>query len=115
MTIRNFKSNEGKELGTHLARFCDEAEPKARLRMPELPPRCSTCAFRQGDHLASCSPATQMDAMKCTLEGTEFYCHQKEREGDLCSGWAMMMLSEDDADFGNVPWDFSGGTDEPTN
>lgn len=90
-----------------LARFCDEAEPKARLRMPELPPRCQSCAFREGPHVASGSPETQMDALKCLIEGVEFHCHQPDREEHLCSGWAMMMLTKDELDFGTVPWPFS--------
>lgn len=106
MAIRNRTTPEGAELGEHLARFCDEAEPKARLRMPELPPRCNSCAFRKGPHVASGSPETQMDVLKCLIEGHEFYCHEPARDGHLCSGWAMMMLAKDDAEFGTVPWDW---------
>lgn len=94
-------------MGAHMARFCDEAEPKARLRMPELPPRCNSCAFRQGEHTANGSPQTQMDALKCVIEGREFLCHEPAREGHLCSGWAMMMLAKDSADFAEVSWPFS--------
>jgi hypothetical protein len=111
MITRNTPSLEGAELGRHLGRFCDEAEPQARLRVPELPPRCSSCAFREGPHLASTSPATQMDAMKCVLEGKEFFCHQHDRPDHLCSGWAMMMLAKGTPKFTTVPWDFSSGTD----
>lgn len=109
MTVRNQATSEGHELGKHLARFCDEAEPKGRLRMPELPPRCSSCAFREGDHIASGSPHTQMDALKCVMEGKEFHCHQRDREGHLCSGWAIMMLAKDEPDFTTVDWEFSDG------
>lgn len=105
--IRNRTTPEGAELGRHLARFCDEAEPKARLRCPELPPRCNSCAFRQGPHVASGSPHTQMGALKCVMEGREFHCHEPAREGWLCMGWAMMMLAKDDAEFGKVSWPFS--------
>ena len=110
--IRNYTTPEGHELGRHLARICDDAEPAARLRMPELPPRCQSCAFRAGNHLASGSPATQMDALKCVLEGHEFYCHQPDREGHLCSGWAMMMLAKDGPDFVEVPWPLLGGAEK---
>lgn len=109
--IRNYRTDEGAELGKKLAQWCDDAEPKARLRMPELPPRCNSCAFREGRHLANGSPATQMDALKCVMEGREFYCHETAREGALCSGWAMFMLAKDEADFVEVPWEFIGGTD----
>jgi hypothetical protein len=107
MSGRNHKTPGGSELGKNLARICDDAEPAARLRMPELPPRCQSCAFRAGPHLANSSPYTQMDAMKCVVEGHEFYCHQPDRKDQLCSGWAMMMLAKDGADFVKVPWDFS--------
>lgn len=111
MAIKNHTTPEGHELGKHLARFCDEAEPKARLRMPELPPRCQSCAFREGKHLASGSPYTQMDALKCVLEGKEFHCHQPDREGHLCSGWAMMMLAKNEPNFRKVDWEFTDGCD----
>lgn len=110
---RNKATPEGAELGRHLARFCDEAEPQARLRMPALPPRCSSCAFREGPHLASGSPQTQMDAVKCVMEGIEFYCHQHDRPDALCSGWAMMMLAKDTPEFITMPWDFSYGESDP--
>lgn len=108
--IRNHATAEGHELGEKLAQWADDAEPKARLRMPELPPRCSSCAFRKGKHVANGSPTTQMDALKCVFEGIEFLCHEPAREGHLCSGWSMMMLAKDDADFIRVPWSFSDET-----
>lgn len=106
---RHGATPEGTALGEHMARFCDEAEPKARLRMPELPPRCNSCAFRRGDHTANGSPTTQMDALKCWMEGREFLCHEPARDGALCSGWAMMMLAKDAPDFVKVDWSFSDG------
>lgn len=115
--VRNRPTPEGTELGGHLARFCDEAEPAARLQMPELPPRCNSCAFRAGPHTANGSPETQMDALKCIMEGREFMCHEPARDGHLCSGWAMMMLSKDAPDFVEVAWPFSDeiATDDPLN
>lgn len=107
MTIRNRPTPEGRELGKMLARFCDDAEPAARLRMPDLPPRCNSCAFRAGPHTANGSPVTQMDALKCVMEGREFECHEPAREGHLCSGWAMLMLAKDAPDFTDAPWPFS--------
>lgn len=117
MAERNRRTPEGAEIGRLMARFCDEAEPRARLRMPELPPRCNSCAFREGAHLANGSPATQMDAIKCVIERIEFHCHEPARAGAVCSGWAMMMLGEGDdgvrarLEPGKVPWDFVGGSD----
>lgn len=101
---RNHSTPEGHELGEHLARMVDDAEPKARLRMPELPPRCNSCAFRHGPHLANSSPFTLMDALKCVLEGHEFHCHEPAREDALCSGWAMLMLAKNEPDFIEVDW-----------
>ena len=112
--MKNFRSPEGAEIGRKMAAWCDAAEPKARLRMPELPPRCNSCAFREGRHLANGSPATQMDALKCVLEGVEFQCHEPGREGAPCSGWGMFMLAADNPeDFRDAPWDFIGGADKP--
>ena len=37
-------------------------------------------------NVANGSPETQMDALKCLMEGVEFYCHQPDRAGHLCSG-----------------------------
>jgi hypothetical protein len=112
--IRNRATPEGRELGEHMARFCDEAEPKARLRLPELPPRCNSCALRAGQHLANGSPETQMDVLKCIMEGIEFHCHEPAREGHICSGWAMMMLAKDEPDFSAVPWPFSSEVISPS-
>lgn len=106
--IRNRPTPDGRELGKTLAKWSDEAEPKARLRLPELPPRCQSCAFREGRHLANGSPYTQMDVLKCVVEGIEFHCHQPDREGHICSGWAMLMLAKDDGEgFGECPWPLS--------
>lgn len=44
MSIRNYTTPEGHELGGTLAKWCDDAEPQARLKFPELPPRCNSCA-----------------------------------------------------------------------
>ena len=105
--IRNRVTPEGAEIGHHLARFCDEAEPRARLKVPALPPRCNSCAFREGNHLANGSPETQMDALKCLMEGIEFRCHEPARAEMVCSGWAMVMLAKNEADFRKAPWPFS--------
>lgn len=113
MPIRNFTTPEGHELGAKLAKWCDDAEPAARLRCPELPPRCNSCAFRGGPHLANGSPATLLDALKCVMEGVSFFCHEPAREDALCMGWAMFMLAKNGADgFGEAPWDFIGGVEK---
>lgn len=105
--VRNRAEPIGHELGKRLAKWCDDAEPKARLRMPELPPRCQSCAFREGPHVQNGSVTTTMDALKCIMEGIEFHCHQPDRKGHLCSGWSMFMLAEDKLKFRDMPWPFS--------
>jgi hypothetical protein len=102
---RNHRTDEGIEMGRELARLCDSAEPAARLRVPELPPRCASCALRAGRHIANNSPFTLMDVVKCVAEHTPFHCH--EREG-YCSGWAMMVLATEDREPLTVPWGFTG-------
>jgi hypothetical protein len=110
---RNTASEDGRKLGKWMAEITDAAEPKARLKLPDLPPRCASCAFRHGKHVANGSPATQMDALKCVLEGVEFQCHDVHRVGEVCSGWAMNMLAQDEFKPRLAPWEFSVGTDDP--
>jgi hypothetical protein len=105
--IRNYRSPEGEELGEHLARLCDQAEPEARLKVPELLPRCSSCALRAGRHIANGSPGTLLDVLKCVMERVPFYCHEPAREGELCSGWTMLMLTAKGESV-KVPWPFYG-------
>lgn len=104
---RNIATPEGRILGAKLAEWCDNAEPKARLQVPEIPPRCASCAFRAGDHHPNGSPLTQMDALKAVIEQVPFYCHEPARKDWLCSGWLMMQLAHADGRAGKVPWPFS--------
>ena len=106
--MRNKATADGRALGEQMARLCDEAEPKARLKVPEIQPRCASCAFRSGPHTANGSPTTQMDALKCLVEGVEFQCHEPHRKGMLCSGLAILILAQSaESPFGKVPWKFS--------
>lgn len=105
--IRNLGDPDGHKLGKILVKWCDDAEPKARLQMPELPPRCNSCAFRAGNHHPNGSVMSTMDALKCVMEGVEFHCHEPARKGQLCSGWAIFMLAKDAPDFTSAPWPFS--------
>lgn len=95
MLRKNKTSPEGHYVGQRMAEFCDEAEPKARLKIPCLLPRCESCALRSGVHLANGSPDTQIDMLHSIIDGTPFYCHQPGRENLLCSGWVMMMIGTD--------------------
>jgi hypothetical protein len=103
--IRNFRTPEGAELGQELARLTDNAEPQARLKVPQIPPRCASCALRAGPHLANQSPTTLLNMVKCVMENVPFECHEPHRAGELCSGWAMLMLTKPD-ELIEVPWDF---------
>jgi hypothetical protein len=109
--VRNKATDEGRELGTKLAEWCDAAEPVARLAEPALPPRCKSCAFRRGDHLANGSPGTLMNALKCVMEHETFECHQHDRKGQPCSGWAMLVLADTRGPI-SAPWDFVAGGDK---
>ena len=100
---RNRTTSEGRDLGRELARLADEAEPRARLKWPEMPPRCASCAFRHGPHLANGSPETLMDALKCVVEGHVFECHEPSREGSPCSGWLMLHLAST-REVSQAPW-----------
>jgi hypothetical protein len=80
------------EIGEILARAADEGEPRARLRVPAIPPRCSACAFTRGTPANACLE-TALDALGCTIEGAPFMCHmhfdEAGRPVDLCSGWVF--------------------------
>jgi hypothetical protein len=98
--IPNVATPEGRELGRQMARLC-EVELRGK---PDR--RCGTCAFRAGDHPANGSPATLMDALKCALEGTPFYCHEADRP---CAGWSAMHSHRDERM--QAPWELVGGVD----
>lgn len=99
-TRPNRTTPEGRALGTELARLCD-GELEGR---PDN--RCGTCAFRHGDHLANGSPETLMDAVKCMLERTAFWCHEHDK---ACAGWSAMRFPAKEAR--DVPWSMTGGVD----
>jgi hypothetical protein len=84
------------EIGDVLARAADEGEARARLRAPEMPPRCTACAFLKGTP-ANNTLETVVDALGCTIEGVPFMCHQHfddaGRPVDLCSGWVFARES----------------------
>lgn len=85
--IENRPTREGFELGFTLARFVDNA--------PQIAERCFTCAFRQGTD-ANGSPVTTMDALKCTMEGVPFYCHEiedRENPHRLCAGYVNLRAA----------------------
>ncbi|MBN3848188.1 hypothetical protein G3N58_15305 [Paraburkholderia sp. Ac-20342] len=95
----NRPSPEGYVLGAQLARLTDKAEPIVRAQFPDHKARCKSCAFTAGTFPNGCLP-TVMDALKCTLDGTPFHCHQEFDENgtptDLCAGWAIAATQVDD-------------------
>jgi hypothetical protein len=97
--ILNRTTPEGRELGRHMARFCDQE------LVGKSDHRCRTCAFRAGDHLANGSPETLMTALKCALEDTPFWCHEAARP---CAGWAALRCKGSPIE---VPWDAVEGRD----
>lgn len=46
---------------------------------------CASCAFRPETVPNGCLQ-TQLDALKCVVEGQPFYCHAP-RDGAFCTGW----------------------------
>lgn len=95
----NLPSPEGELLGHHLARLTLPLIERAQARFPgdsSLAP-CSECAYVAGT-VPNRSLATVGDALKCSVERTEFCCHKGQVNGEprrLCAGWLATMLKED--------------------
>lgn len=97
----NRATDEGRALGAHLARFADiEASKFGR------DDRCSTCAFRAGDHIANGSPETLMTALKCVMEREVFWCHEHARP---CAGYQLLKVGKGATI--EMPWDAIDGFD----
>lgn len=84
----------GHELGRHLARLCDAAEPLARDFGLDMEPRCASCPFRAGPHVPNGSPRTLMDAIRKTRTGEALECNEPERAEEGCTGWAIFLFAE---------------------
>jgi len=52
---------------------------------------CTTCACQAGSVPNGCLQ-TQMDFLKCVIEGKPFLCHAP-RDGKLCAGWVRARAS----------------------
>jgi hypothetical protein len=98
--VPNEPTPEGRELGAHFARWADEAEAEQRKQFPDMLPRCNECAFRAGTRPNGC-PGTLMDALKCLMELTPFYCHKGVKDGEeptrLCTGYMVLLSGRADA------------------
>lgn len=98
MKVPNRPTELGREAGKQLARFCDQQEQKKMT----LRPRCQSCAFRAGSIPNGCEP-TIMDALKCSVEGRRFMCHEDKSGQTACAGWLLMKSKKP---F-EVNWPFS--------
>lgn len=93
--VPNLPSREGRELGRLVAQMTEAARPKCERLFPGTPPMCQDCAFRAGT-APNGTVSTLMDAIKCVVEGTPFYCHHGVVDGDpkrLCGGYAVASVS----------------------
>lgn len=99
----NATTPEGRALGEQMARLCD-----GEIAKSGKDDRCSTCAFRAGDHIANGSPETLMSALKCVMEREPFWCHEHDRP---CAGWAAMRFPA--GQTVQAPWDYVEGADAP--
>ena len=97
----NQATEEGRLLGAQLARLCDGEAAKTGKDG-----RCSTCAFRAGDHLANGSPETLMTALKCAMEREPFWCHEQDVP---CAGWLMFRFGA--GETVEAPWPIIEGAD----
>ena len=98
----NMATEEGRALGHELARLCDDEADRRGIDG-----RCSTCAFRAGDHLANGSPETLMTALKCAMEREPFWCHEADQP---CAGWLLMRAPSNETV--SVPWVAVTGFDD---
>lgn len=73
-------------LGDHLARFVDAEHARTGRDT-----RCETCAFRRGTQANT--TLNVANALKHTMEGTPFYCHETDRP---CGGWVQLQEGKTD-------------------
>ena len=96
--VPNLPSDEGRELGECLARFCENAK-KVETDM------CASCVFRRGTFANGCL-ATTANALKCVIEADPFYCAH-ERAGLVCGGY-IKLRAESPGKI-KMPFDFIEG------
>lgn len=102
--VRNAPTPDGYALGGHLARFVTQELQKALAKFPNHVQPCETCAFRRGTFANGCG-VTLMEALKCVMERSPFYCHEKQNDGRVCAGW-FVLQSGAGAPV-KAPWKFS--------
>jgi len=99
-------SPEGREIGEQMARLAQREIEKLKAE-GEPVECCRTCAFRPGTVPNGCLQ-TQMDALKCVLEGVPFMCHQDQKLQTVCHGWFAARQARG-IKGSKIPcaWDFS--------
>lgn len=82
----------GEAMGRNAARLAQlgrlrlEAEGLTNLGLPTMrDDMCRTCACQPGKVPNGCLQ-TQLDFLKCVVEGQRFMCHSP-KDGRMCAGW----------------------------
>lgn len=85
-------SKDGQMLGKLTAALAEQgqrqlaAQGLSNLALPAMRDEmCPSCACRAGTVPNGCLQ-TQLDLLKCTIEGKPFLCHAP-RDGKMCAGW----------------------------
>lgn len=108
--IGNRPCDQGRALGSNLARFADHAEKEMDTALGFHAVRCVSCTFRAGTFPNECA-STTMDATKALMEGERFMCHHggADAHGELttvCAGW--LMLQNGTTNKTECPWPYTG-------
>jgi hypothetical protein len=93
--VPNLPTEAGAALGVEFARLTAPALEQSK--QVGHPPPCVECAFVKGTEPNQCGP-TLMDAIKCVVEVTPFYCHMGVVGGEpkrLCAGFMAAMASRE--------------------
>ena len=105
-------TREGRMIGAELVRLT--AKAMVELKAQDEPGECcESCAFRAGTVPNGCQQ-TQMDALKCVLEGHPFLCHQDPQRNTMCHGWFAARYALNGRTT-IAPWEFSPPDDETPN
>lgn len=114
--IKNKPTAVGIECGKQLSRLTNVAKEKLETKLREadalelMPEPCKSCAFVEGTFPNGC-PETVMDALKCTMEGKPFFCHQRmtsdDKPLDICQGYLIARTGTIGMKPMETPWPYS--------
>lgn len=97
-------SPHGRAVGSAMAKLADKQEAALKAAgVPDVPERCSTCAFRHGTQ-ANGYANTQLEALRCVVgaDKAPFGCHHTldndAKPTELCAGYLVCRTAE----FGDV-------------